>query len=226
MPDRLQARLGHAFSDVRLLQEALTHRSFGQPNNERFEFLGDAVLDCVVSIALFGRFGELREGELSRVRASLVRQDTLHRLALELELGDCLRLGEGELKSGGSRRPSILADALEALFAAVYLDAGFEAAKGVIDRLYAPLIAEVDPCKPSKDPKTALQEWLQARRIPVPSYTMVEIVGEAHAQEFEVECVIADLGICSIGVGTSRRAAEQQAAQRAIELLEGRPDVA
>lgn len=219
MPDRLQARLGHAFADRRLLEEALTHRSFGQPNNERFEFLGDAILDCVVSIALFGRFGELREGELSRVRASLVRQDTLHRLALELELGDCLRLGEGELKSGGSRRPSILADALEALFAAVYLDAGFEAAKGVIDRLYAPLIAKVDPGKPSKDPKTALQEWLQARRIPVPTYTMVEIVGEAHAQEFEVACEIPKLAVRTLGRGPSRRIAEQQSAELALAAV-------
>ena len=125
--ERLQARLGHVFTDPRLLQEALTHRSFGQPNNERFEFLGDSILNCVTAITLFERFGELREGELSRVRASLVRQDALHRIALELELGDCLRLGEGELKSGGNRRPSILADALEAVFAAVFLDAGFGA---------------------------------------------------------------------------------------------------
>ncbi|HHW65842.1 MAG TPA: ribonuclease III [Rhodocyclaceae bacterium] len=214
--DQLQARLGHVFSDRRLLQEALTHRSFGQPNNERFEFLGDSILNCVTAIALFERFGELREGELSRVRASLVRQDALYRVALDLELGDCLRLGEGELKSGGSRRPSILADAVEALFAAVFLDAGFAAAKTVIDRLYAPLLAEVDPRKPSKDPKTALQEWLQGRRMPVPNYTMVQTLGEAHAQEFEVACEIPKLGVRTLGRGPSRRIAEQQSAELAL----------
>lgn len=216
MLERLQAQLGHVFSEPRLLQEALTHRSFGQPHNERCEFLGDSILNCVIAIALFERFGELREGELSRVRASLVRQEALHRVALGLELGDCLRLGDGELKSGGSRRPSILADALEAVFAAVYLDAGFEAAKAVIDRLYAPLIAEVDPCRPSKDPKTALQEWLQARRIALPTYTMVEVAGEAHAQEFEVSCEIPKLGVRTLGRGPSRRIAEQQSAELAL----------
>lgn len=217
--DQLQARLGHVFADARLLQEALTHRSFGQPNNERFEFLGDSILNCVIAIALFDRFGELREGELSRVRASLVRQDALHRIALDLDLGDCLRLGEGELKSGGSRRPSILADAVEALFAAVFLDAGFAAAKAVVDRLYVPLLAEVDPLKPSKDPKTALQEWLQGRRIPVPTYSMVQVIGEAHAQEFEVACEIPKLGVRTLGRGPSRRIAEQQSAELALAAV-------
>lgn len=217
--ERLQSRIGHAFADPRLLLEALTHRSFGQPNNERFEFLGDSILNCVMSIALFERFGELREGDLSRVRASLVRQDALYRIALGLELGDCLRLGEGELKSGGSRRPSILADALEAVFAAVFLDAGFGAAKSVIDRLYAPLLAEVDPRKPSKDPKTALQEWLQGRRIPVPTYAMVQALGEAHAQEFEVACEIPKLGVRTLGRGPSRRIAEQQSAELALAAV-------
>ena len=217
--DQLQARLGHVFADARLLQEALTHRSFGQPNNERFEFLGDSILNCVIAIALFERFGELREGELSRVRASLVRQDALHRIALDLDLGDCLRLGEGELKSGGSRRPSILADAVEALFAAVFLDAGFAAAKAVVDRLYVPLLAEVDPLKPSKDPKTALQEWLQGRRIPVPTYSMVQVIGEAHAQEFEVACETPKLGVRTLGRGPSRRIAEQQSAELALAAV-------
>ncbi len=217
--DQLQARLGHVFADARLLQEALTHRSFGQPNNERFEFLGDSILNCVIAIALFERFGELREGELSRVRASLVRQDALHRIALDLDLGDCLRLGEGELKSGGSRRPSILADAVEALFAAVFLDAGFAAAKAVVDRLYVPLLAEVDPLKPSKDPKTALQEWLQGRRIPVPTYSMVQVIGEAHAQEFEVACEIPKRGVRTLGRGPSRRIAEQQSAELALAAV-------
>ena len=217
--ERLQSRIGHEFADPKLLLEALTHRSFGQPNNERFEFLGDSILNCVMSIALFERFGELREGELSRVRASLVRQDALHRIACELELGSFLRLGEGELKSGGSRRPSILADALEAVFAAVFLDAGFGAAKSVIDRLYAPLLAEVDPRKPSKDPKTALQEWLQGRRIPVPTYSMVQALGEAHAQEFEVACEIPKLGVRTLGRGPSRRIAEQQSAELALAAV-------
>ena len=217
--DQLQARLGHVFADTGLLREALTHRSFGQPNNERFEFLGDSILNCVIAIALFERFGELREGELSRVRASLVRQEALHRIALQLELGDCLLLGEGELKSGGSRRPSILADAVEALFAAVFIDAGFAAAKAVIDGLYVPLLAEVDPRKPSKDPKTALQEWLQGRRIAVPTYSMVQALGEAHEQEFEVACEIPKLGVRTLGRGPSRRIAEQQSAELALAAV-------
>lgn len=217
--DRLQQQLGHVFTHPDLLQQALTHRSFGFPNNERLEFLGDSVLNCVTSIALFDRFADLREGELSRVRASLVRQEALHRLALELQLGECLRLGEGELRSGGFRRPSILADALEALFAAVFLDAGFPAAKNVIDRLYLPLIAEINPATPSKDPKTALQEWLQGRKIALPTYTMVQVLGEAHAQEFEVSCEVPKLSLRTVGRGSSRRAAEQQSAELALAKL-------
>lgn len=216
--DRLQRDLGHAFRDRALLQQALTHRSFGQPNNERLEFLGDSILNCVIAMALFSRFGELHEGELSRARASLVRQEALHRIALGLELGEHLRLGEGELKSGGSRRPSILADALEAVFAAVFLDAGFDAAKGVIDALYVPLVNEVDPRKPAKDPKTALQELLQGRRIALPAYSMQQVLGEAHAQEFEVACEIPKLGIRTLGRGASRRAAEQQSAELALPV--------
>ncbi|PLX76063.1 MAG: ribonuclease III [Azoarcus sp.] len=217
--ERLQRKLGHVFSDPALLLQALTHRSFGQLNNERLEFLGDSVLNCVTSIALFERFPDLKEGELSRVRASLVRQEALHRLAMDLQLGDCLRLGEGELKSGGFRRPSILADAVEAIIAAVFLDAGFEVAKTVIDRLYVPLLAEVNPAAPSKDPKTALQEWLQGRKIALPTYTMVQVLGEAHAQEFEVSCEVPKLAVRTVGRGTSRRAAEQQSAQLALTKL-------
>ncbi len=216
---RLQASLGHVFSDPALLNEALTHRSYGLPNNERLEFLGDSILNCVVSMALFERFGELREGELSRLRASLVRQEALHRIALDLHLGDSLRLGEGELKSGGARRPSILADALEAVFAAVFLDAGFPAAKAVIDRLYVPVLAELDPKAPTKDPKTALQEWLQGRKLNLPQYQMVNVLGEAHAQVFEVACVIDALGLRTVGRGASRRAAEQQSAANALTQL-------
>lgn len=216
---RLQRAIGHQFQDLALLQRALTHRSYGQPNNERFEFLGDSVLNCVVAIALFERFGDLREGELSRLRASLVCQDGLHQIARQLDLGEYLRLGEGELKSGGHRRPSILADALEAVFAAVYLDKGFEAAKAVIDRLYAPGIAEIDPQRASKDPKTALQELLQGRKLPVPTYATVKVHGEAHAQEFEVVCQVNALKLQTTGRGPSRRAAEQQAAESALAQL-------
>lgn len=217
--ETLQNRLGYRFADTKLLLEALTHRSFGLPNNERFEFLGDSILNCVMSMALFARFEQLREGELSRVRASLVRQDALHRIARDLDLGEALRLGEGELKSGGSRRPSILADALEAVFAAVFLDGGFDAAKSVIDRLYVPLLAEVDPRRPSKDAKTALQEWLQARKVALPTYVMVQALGEAHAQEFEVACEVPKLGIRTLGRGPSRRIAEQQSAELALTAL-------
>ena len=195
--DALQTAIGHRFSRPELLQQAVTHRSFGSPHNERLEFLGD----------------------MSRLRANLVRQEALHRLADGLKLGDYLQLGEGEMKSGGHRRPSILADALEAIFAAVFLDAGFEAAKSVIDRLYASSIASLDPARALKDPKTALQEWLQGRRMPLPKYSLADTRGEAHQQEFEVECEITGLGLKTRGIGVSRRAAEQQSAQRALELL-------
>lgn len=220
--ERLQRVLGHTFSNPSLLQQALTHRSYGQPNNERLEFLGDSILNCATAMAIYAQFGNLSEGELSRLRASLVRQEALHRLALELDLGECLRLGEGELKSGGARRPSILADALEAVFAAVFLDAGFVAAQGVIDRLYAPLLQELDPGKPPKDPKTALQEWLQGRRVELPSYTMMQVLGEAHALEFEVACEIARFGVRTLGRGSNRRAAEQQSAKLALDQLRGK----
>lgn len=217
--DALQKAIGHRFSRPELLQQAVTHRSFGSPHNERLEFLGDSIVNCVTAIALFERFGELREGDMSRLRANLVRQEALHRLADGLKLGDYLQLGEGEMKSGGHRRPSILADALEAIFAAVFLDAGFEAAKSVIDQLYAPSIASLDPARALKDPKTALQEWLQGRRMPLPKYSLADTRGEAHQQEFEVECEITGLGLKTRGIGVSRRAAEQQSAQRALELL-------
>ncbi len=217
--DALQQAIGHRFSRPALLEQAVTHRSFGSPNNERLEFLGDSVLNCVTAVALFGRFDNLREGDMSRLRANLVRQEALHKLADGLRLGEYLRLGEGELKSGGHRRPSILADALEAIIAAVFLDAGFEAAKGVVDRLYEKSLAALDPARALKDPKTALQEWLQGRRMPLPKYSLADTRGEAHQQEFEVECEIAGLGLKTRGIGVSRRAAEQQSAQRALELL-------
>lgn len=215
-PRRLEAALGHGFGRPELLRQALTHRSFGSPHNERLEFLGDSVLNCAVAGYLYQRFADLKEGELSRLRASLVRQETLVDIAQGLELGDLLRLGEGELKSGGARRPSILADALEAIVGAIYVDAGFDAARSVIERLYKPAMRRIDPTDTGKDPKTALQEILQARHLPLPRYALLATRGEAHAQEFEMECVIADMGIRSTGIGGSRRIAEQQAAQRAM----------
>lgn len=216
---RLEQGLGYRFRDPQLLRQALTHRSFGEPNNERLEFLGDSLLNAVIAMELFRRFGGYKEGELSRLRASLVRQDGLHGVALGLGLGDYLQLGEGELKSGGFRRPSILADALEAVFGAVFLDAGFEAARGVIGQLYRPLLDGLDPASAGKDPKTALQEWLQGRRKGLPVYSLVETRGEAHAQEFEVECAVPGLGLATRGRGGSRRAAEQQAAQLALDQI-------
>lgn len=213
---RLEAALGHGFARPELLRQALTHRSFGSPNNERLEFLGDSVLNCVVAGALYDSFAALKEGELSRLRASLVRQETLADIARGLGLGEMLQLGEGELKSGGAQRPSILADALEAIFGAVYVDAGFDAARTVIERLYQPTMTRIDPGAAGKDPKTALQEILQGRRLPLPRYGLLATRGEAHAQEFEMECVIPELGIRTTGSGASRRIAEQQAAQRAM----------
>lgn len=213
---RLQAALGHAFGKPELLRQALTHRSFGAPNNERLEFLGDSVLNCVIAGALHSKFAALKEGELSRLRASLVRQETLADIARSLNLGDLLQLGEGELKSGGARRPSILADALEAIFGAIYVDAGFDVARSVIEHLYQPVMDRIDPNDSGKDPKTALQEVLQGRHLPLPRYSLLATRGEAHAQEFEMECLIPELGIRSTGSGGSRRIAEQQAAQRAL----------
>lgn len=222
MTHRLEQALGHSFERTELLLQALTHRSSGALHNERLEFLGDSILNCAIAIVLFERFGELREGELSRMRANLVRQESLHGIALRLELGDCLRLGEGELKSGGFRRPSILADAVEAVFAAVFLDAGFERACAVIQRQYAPLLAELHTASVLKDPKTALQEWLQGRKRPLPRYELVEVRGEAHAQEFEVRCVVERPSMACTGVGSSRRGAEQQAAQACLKELQGK----
>jgi ribonuclease III len=213
---RLEAALGHSFGRPELLRQALTHRSFGSPHNERLEFLGDSVLNCVVAGALYRNFGDLKEGELSRLRASLVRQETLAGIARELALGDFLRLGEGELKSGGAQRPSILADALEAIFGAIHVDAGFDAARNVIESLYRPALARIDPGAAGKDPKTALQELLQGRRLQLPRYVLLATRGEAHAQEFEVECEVPELGVRTTGVGASRRIAEQRAAERAI----------
>lgn len=222
---RLENTLGHVFSHRELLQQALTHRSHGSSHNERVEFLGDSILNCVVAALLFDRFPELREGELSRLRATLVRQETLFEIARTLSLGDFLQLGEGEMKSGGFRRPSILADALEALFGAIFLDAGFERARAVIARIYQPYLAEIDPSNPAKDPKTALQELLQGRRLPLPQYVLQFTRGEAHEQEFEIECRVPVLDVRAVGSGGSRRAAEQEAARRAFEMISAKESI-
>ena len=215
--EALFTRLGYRFDDPRLARQALTHRSYGTPHNERLEFLGDGVLNCAVASLLYERFPHLPEGHLSRLRANLVNQDSLSRLANQLDLGSDLLLGEGELKSGGFRRPSILADALEACFGAVFLDGGFDAAARVIRNLYDPLVAELDPKALGKDPKTLLQEFLQGRHLALPKYQVVEVRGEAHEQQFHVECLIPELAIRTLGEGSSRRAAEQLAARLAYE---------
>jgi ribonuclease-3 len=215
----LSQKLGHVFKQPQLLQRALTHRSYTPEHNERLEFLGDSVLGCVIAKHLYSNYPQLSEGELSRLRSSLVREETLVTLAQQLDLGSHLRLGEGELKSGGFRRPSILADALEALFGAVLLDSGFAAAEQVVLNLYVPYLEKIDVQALGKDAKTLLQEYLQGRRIPLPTYNVIALQGEAHAQSFQVECVIPSLKISARGLGTNRRNAEQQAAQAAYQQL-------
>ena len=219
MSHPLEQALGHVFKTPGLLQTALTHRSHSSPHNERLEFLGDSVLNATIARCLFDLFPDLPEGDLSRLRANLVRQDSLHRLARQLSLGNFLRLGEGELKSGGCKRPSILADALEALFGAVWLDAGCEAAGAVISRLYADMLTEITPGQPIKDAKTRLQEWLQGRHLPLPRDSLSATEGQAHAQQFHMACDIEALSLRTEGFGGSRRAAEQMAAERALEEL-------
>ena len=210
--------LGYRFSDPLLLRQALTHRSYGAPHNERLEFLGDGVLNFIIASLLYERFPVLPEGDLSRLRAHLVNQETLSQLARTLDLGQYLLLGEGELKSGGFRRPSILADAFEGILGAIYVDGGFEAAVDVVRRIYEPLLAELDPKSLGKDPKTLLQEYLQGRRLSLPLYNVVSVSGEAHEQHFQVECVILELSIRAEGEGSSRRSAEQNAARSAYQL--------
>ena len=203
-----------------MLEQALTHRSHGARHNERLEFLGDSVLNFVVAAMLFERFAKIDEGDLSRLRANLVKQASLADIAQKLELSQYLRLGEGELKSGGFRRPSILADTVEALFGAVFLDAGFDAARRVIARQYQPVLASVDPKTLGKDAKTLLQEFLQGRKMALPLYTVVATHGAAHSQQFEVECAIPALEIKVMAPGASRRAAEQSAAKLALEAAQ------
>lgn len=220
MTKRLESAIGYSFSNPSLLKTALTHRSHSTLHNERFEFIGDSILNAVIAKQLFDRFPELPEGDLSRLRANLVRQDSLHQLSLSLSLGGYLRLGEGEMKSGGAQRPSILADALEALFGAIWLDGGFESARAAIERLYRGRLEAIVPGQPMKDAKTRLQELLQGRRLPLPKYALTATEGEAHAQQFVIACTIDSLSIQTEGSGGSRRAAEQMAAERALERLQ------
>jgi ribonuclease-3 len=216
----LQTRLGYTFKDAGLLQQALTHRSHSSVHNERLEFLGDSILNCVVASVLYERYNSLDEGDLSRLRANLVKQQSLYEIAQKLELSQFLRLGEGELKSGGFRRPSILADTLEALLGAIYLDAGFDAARDVIRAFYIPMLETVDPRTLGKDAKTLLQEFLQSKKIALPTYNVVATHGAAHSQEFEIECLVPKLGIQVFGRGGSRRAGEQAAARLALDVAE------
>ncbi len=216
----LQVRLKHRFADPSLLVRALTHRSFSADHNERLEFLGDSVLGLSVAHMLYQALGTGAEGDLSRLRAQLVRQDSLHRLALDLGLPALLRLGEGEMRSGGERRPSILADALEAIIGAVYLDGGHAVADALVRRLFEQV--EISPAMSAaaKDAKTALQEWLQGRKMALPAYEVLRVLGAAHRQTFEVRCQVAEKGLEAVGQGASRRAAEQAAATAMLQLLQ------
>lgn len=217
--DTLQQRLGYRFNQPELLRRALTHRSFGSEHNERLEFLGDAVLSLAVSSLVYERFAASDEGDLTRVRAHLVREDSLQRLARGLALPEVLRMSEGEARGGGADRPSILADALEAVIGATFLDGGFEPAAALVRRLFGELIDGSELGRWTKDAKTELQEWLQARRLPVPAYRIVATRGQAHAQTFECECAVPALGLAECGQGRSRRIAEQEAAGRLLERL-------
>jgi ribonuclease III len=219
-PTALETRLGHRFANPRLLEQALTHRSRGADKYERLEFLGDGVLGCAVADELYARYPQLSEGKLTRLRASLVREEALAEVARSLELGGHLRLGEGEVAAGPEPRPSILADAVEAVLGAVFLDGGYEAARKAVLKAFGPLMERLDPERPAKDAKTRLQELLQARHRRLPQYRVVTVHGEAHRQSFEVECSVGELNLTAIGTGTSRQRAEQQAARAMLEKLE------
>ncbi len=221
--DRLLRALGYQFSDVSLLNLALTHRSKGGTNNERLEFLGDAILGAVIAAELYQCFSASSEGDLTRLRATLVKGDTLAEIGLELSLGDYIRLGSGELKSGGFRRASILACAVEALIGAVYLDSGFEAARQLILKLYRERLKNVSPEDELKDPKTRLQELLQSKQKPLPVYSLLRVDGEDHAQTFYIECIVDGMDAAIQGKGISRRKAEQAAAKKMLSLICAKP---
>ena len=218
----LQARLQHRFSDPQLLARALTHRSFSADHNERLEFLGDSVLNLAVAALLYERLRALPEGDLSRVRANLVKQETLHQLAVGMGLPEVVRLGEGEMRSGGSRRPSILADALEAMIGAVHLDAGYGAAEALVHRLFQDVEINPTMAATAKDPKTELQDWLQGRKMQLPIYRVAATLGAAHKQTFDVECEISELQAVERGIGASRRAGEQAAAAAMLLALKSK----
>jgi ribonuclease-3 len=217
--DALQRRLGHRFADPSLLALALTHRSFSADHNERLEFLGDAVLSLAISSLLYERFAGSDEGDLTRVRAHLVREDSLHKVAVLQGLPEVLRLSDGEARGGGAQRASILADALEAIIGATFVDGGFASARALVQRLFGDVINTTDIGGWAKDAKTELQEWLQARRLPVPGYRISATRGQAHAQTFEVECEVPTLNMTHTGEGRSRRLAEQEAARRMLDAL-------
>lgn len=218
-PDLVSGSIGHHFRDPALLRRALTHRSCGADHNERLEFLGDSIVNCIIALELYERFPALSEGELSRLRANLVNQQSLLGIAQHLNIGNHLLLGEGELKSGGAQRPSILADSVEAILGAVMLDGGFAAAQGVVRRLFADNLAAINPNVSGKDAKTMLQEFTQGQGIALPVYTLLGTQGHAHAQTFRVQCTIDELKIRTEGQGASRRAAEQDAAGKACTLV-------
>jgi ribonuclease III len=211
--DGFELAIGYRFNRRELLARSLTHRSYGAEHNERLEFLGDSVVNCAVALELYRKFPELTEGELSRLRASLVSQPSLAGIAAASGFGRYLKLGEGELRSGGSKRPSMLADAVEAVIGAAFLDGGFDAAHGIVARLFSDALSKTDPQTSGKDAKTLLQEYLQSRRMALPRYSVIAIHGEAHEQLFEVECEVKELDIRCRGTGASRRSAEQQAAR-------------
>ena len=216
---KLERKLGYQFNDGELINLALTHRSANGKHNERLEFLGDSILSFVVADELYHRFPKVNEGDMSRMRATLVRGHTLAELGREFALGDYLKLGPGELKSGGFRRDSILADAVEAIIGAIYLDSDTEVVRGIILSWYQTRLDSIEPGVSQKDPKTRLQEFLQGRKKPLPVYTVTKIKGEAHSQEFTVSCDIAGVEKPVVGKGTSRRKAEQAAAELALENL-------
>lgn len=220
--EALQQRLQHVFADASLLRRALTHRSFSADHNERLEFLGDSVLNLAITSLLFQRLRDLPEGELSRLRALLVRQESLHPIAVRLQLPQLLRLGDGEAKSGGKQRPSILADALEAVIGAVYLDAGYAAAQALVLRLFEGVELSPSLQAAAKDAKTALQEWLQGQKKALPQYQVLQVTGAAHQQQFQVQCASAELRLSALGVGVSRRAAEQAAAAALLAQIQAR----
>ncbi|HGJ5884523.1 ribonuclease III [Arsenophonus sp.] len=217
---QLQRKLGYTFKQIELLKQALTHRSASSSHNERLEFLGDSILSFVIANDLYHRFPKVDEGDMSRMRATLVRGNTLAELAREFDLGECLRLGPGELKSGGFRRESILADTIEALIGSIFLDSDIQTTEQIVLAWYDTRLIEISPGDKQKDPKTRLQEYLQGRHLPLPSYLVVQVRGEAHDQEFTIHCQVSGINESVEGVGSSRRKAEQAAAEQALKILE------